>query len=368
MARQGADLVVIGGGVMGLWSAWAALEAGRSVLVLDRAEPGAGASGGMIGALAPHLPDRWNPKKQYQFEALCTLEKDIAQVDAASGLTSGYGRIGRLQPLTGRALDHTEERLAGARAHWAGMAEMDLRPADMAPDWAAPDMAEAWLFDTLTARVAPRRLIASLAAAITARGGQIRTACTVTGVAPGVVETTDGPIKAETIILAAGVPAFELIAPLVAEVPGRAEKGQALTLPIAAPADMPLIYGNGTYVLPHADGTIAIGATSERVFDDSCGTDALLDASLDRARALCPWIRGVTPSRRWAGLRPRGNGRDPMLGSVPGAPGVFAMMAGFKISFGIAAKAARDVLHEVDTGEARTPETFRVAHHLGKGD
>jgi glycine oxidase len=368
MARQSADLVVVGAGIMGLWAAWAALDAGRSVRVLDRSHPGAGASGGMIGALAPHLPDRWNAKKQYQFEALCGLEQEISAVEAVSGLSAGYGRIGRLQPITGRAMDHTQERLNGAREHWGEAARMALHPADMAPHWASPDIAEGWLHDTLTARVAPRRLIASLAAAIRARGGVIEEDRPVSEITSGYVETHHGTVRAETIILAAGVPAFDLIAPLVGERPGRAEKGQALTLPIAAPADMPLIYGNGTYVLPHADGTIAIGATSERAFDDPDSTDALLDASLERARVLCPWIRGIKPSARWAGLRPRGNGRDPMLGAVPGAAGVYTMMAGFKISFGIAAKAARDVLHEIETGEPRMPDTFRVAHHLGKGD
>lgn len=368
MARDSADVIVIGAGIMGLWSAWMALEAGLSVLVLERNCVGAGASGGMIGALAPHLPDRWNAKKQYQFEALCALEHEIRAVEETSGLSTGYGRIGRIQPLSGGGLARAEERLAGAQEFWGDTAQMSLVPANALPEWADPKAGEAWLHDTLTARVDPRALLVGLAKAITRRGGQIVTGVTVESISPGEITTKTDTYRAPAIILAAGVPAFDLIAPLVGENPGRAEKGQALLLGISAPVGVPLIYGNGTYVLPHANGKIAVGATSERQFDDPNSNDTLLDESLNRARALCPWIGTTEPIERWAGLRPRGNGREPMLGAIPNTPGVYAMMAGFKISFGIAAKAARDVLNEIQTGTSTLPETFRVPHHLGKGD
>ena len=77
------DLLVIGGGVFGLTVARAARQAGMSVRVIEAARPGAGASGGPVGALTPHAPTRWRPMMAFQFQALLSLS-GIA--DPAKGL------------------------------------------------------------------------------------------------------------------------------------------------------------------------------------------------------------------------------------------------------------------------------------------
>ena len=78
------DLLVAGGGVMGLWTALFAARAGMSVCLAERRHIGAGASGGVLGALMPHLPDRWNAKKAFQFDALVSLEAEIAALEGES--------------------------------------------------------------------------------------------------------------------------------------------------------------------------------------------------------------------------------------------------------------------------------------------
>ncbi|MER2509538.1 MAG: FAD-dependent oxidoreductase, partial [Amaricoccus sp.] len=58
-----AEVLVIGAGIFGLATALACARRGMSVIVADRAEPGAGASGGPVGALSPHPRRcrRWPP-------------------------------------------------------------------------------------------------------------------------------------------------------------------------------------------------------------------------------------------------------------------------------------------------------------------
>ncbi len=75
-----ADLLVIGGGIMGLWAAVKAARAGLSVTLLEEARVASGASGGLLGALMPHMPDRWSEKKQFQFDALLSLEDEVLQL------------------------------------------------------------------------------------------------------------------------------------------------------------------------------------------------------------------------------------------------------------------------------------------------
>ncbi|KJS09664.1 MAG: hypothetical protein VR78_15590, partial [Hoeflea sp. BRH_c9] len=63
----------------------------------------------------------------------------------------------------------------------------------------------------------------------------------------------------------------------------------------------------------------------------------------------------------------RAIGRDPMLGPVPGAPGVLAMAGGFKISFGIAHRMADALVALITRAEGpEVPESFSVAWHAAK--
>lgn len=70
-------LLVVGGGIMGLWAAVKAERLGIETLLVEADRTGGGASGGLLGALMPHMPDRWSDKKQFQFDALVALEKRL---------------------------------------------------------------------------------------------------------------------------------------------------------------------------------------------------------------------------------------------------------------------------------------------------
>ncbi|MDP5364989.1 MAG: FAD-dependent oxidoreductase, partial [Paracoccaceae bacterium] len=64
-----ADVTVLGAGIFGLSVAWACVQRGARVRVIDPHGPGAGSSGGIVGALAPHVPEQWNDKKAFQFDS-----------------------------------------------------------------------------------------------------------------------------------------------------------------------------------------------------------------------------------------------------------------------------------------------------------
>ena len=57
------DVIVVGAGIFGLACAYACAKRRLKVLVIDAEDLGTGASGGIVGAMAPHTPDQWNPKK-----------------------------------------------------------------------------------------------------------------------------------------------------------------------------------------------------------------------------------------------------------------------------------------------------------------
>ncbi|PVA06330.1 NAD(P)/FAD-dependent oxidoreductase [Thalassorhabdomicrobium marinisediminis] len=336
------DLEVRGAGVFGLSIAWECARRGAKVRVVDPGGVGAGASGGIVGALAPHVPEQWNPKKAFQLESLLLAGGWWQAVEAASGLSSGYGRTGRLQPLIegGEAL--AMARAESAATLWQGRAVWEV--VEATTGFAPLTPAGKLIRDTLSARLHPAQACAALAAAIRARGGQI-------------VPTAEPPHRGP-VVWATGWQGLEALTRQHSRMVGAGIKGQAVLLDFDA-RDQPQLFVDGLHVIPHADGTTAIGSTTEREFDDPTGTDAQCDALLAKARARVPALAEARELRRWAGVRPRARTRAPMLGAHPFRPGHFIANGGFKIGFGMAPLCAETLADLILDGQDAIPDAFR---------
>lgn len=343
MARH---LTVVGAGIFGLCCSWELARRGARVTVIEAERIGAGPSGGTVGALAPHAPGAWNPKKQTQLEALIAAESWWGAVRDAGGSDPGYARNGRLQPVAPGAEDQARARVEAAAQDWPAPFRMTLTDA---PSGAlVPDSASGlWLADNLTARLSPRAAGAALAAAIRASGGEIIESA-------GRQRPEDLPQGA---IWATGVQGLADLGRDLGHKAGDGVKGQSALLAHAAP-DAPQVFADGLHVVPHADGTTAIGSTSEPGRDDTA-TDDQLDTLIARARALCPQLAGARVLERWAGIRPRAVSRAPLVGPWPGRPGHFIANGGFKIGFAMAPAVAAMLADLVLDDSDRIPTGFR---------
>ncbi|MDX3927198.1 MAG: FAD-binding oxidoreductase [Shinella sp.] len=368
------DVLVVGGGIMGLWAALMAGREGLSVLVLERGRIGAGASGGVLGALMPHLPDRWNAKKQFQFDALVSLEAEVAGLEARTGLSAGYRRCGRVIPL---AKPHLRQIALGhgrdAETSWRGEFAFTVGDEPVAPGWpATSSMACGLVFEGLAARVSPRGLLAVLRAALDGMANvALREGAEATAIDPvaGAVRLVGGErIAFGHAILSAGVSSFgfmdSLCSPL-ARAAGSAVKGQAALLEADIDPAFPIVFSDGLYVVAHEGGKVAVGSTSENTFADPLSTDHRLDDVISQARLMVPAIAQAKVVERWAGLRPKAIGRDPMIGLHPDFRRLSLMTGGFKISFGVAHELARAVIEEMKAGTpSSVPASFSVEAHL----
>lgn len=343
------DLTIRGAGIFGLSIAWEALCRGATVRLVDPHGVGAGSSGGVVGALAPHTPENWNPKKAFQFESLLRADTFWQGVEAVSGISSGYARTGRLQILEDdRAVSLARDREEGARTFWGDHATWRVVEAGDFGGWGPVSPTGLLVHDTLTARLNPHRACTSLAAAIVARGGEV------------VTEAEDEG----AVVWATGWAGLRDLSEALAKPVGSGVKGQALTLKHRAPEDAPQVFVDGLHIVPHVDGTVAIGSTSEREFDDPASTDDKLDPLLEKAVEAMPILHGAPVVHRWAGVRPRARTRAPMLGAWPGRPGHFVANGGFKIGFGVAPKVAEVMTGLLLDGCDAIPEGFRVEDNL----
>jgi glycine oxidase len=340
MARV--EMTVRGAGIFGLSIAWAAARRGARVRVIDPWGVGAGSSGGVVGALSPHVPEAWNAKKAFQLESLLMAGDWWAAVEAAAGRPSGYGRLGRLQPLADApAVELARGRAAGAAELWQGHAEWRVVKATGGA-W-EPVSPSGWLVeDTLSARIAPRMALGG-----TGCGGE------VVGGRRAVRGRDVGPV-----IHATGVPGLEALTAALGRKVGSGVKGQALSLRFEA-RDRPQLFADGLHVVPHADGTVAVGSTSETSWIEE-GTDGQMEGLLVRAVAAVPALAGAEVVKRWAGVRPRAVSRAPLLGPWPGRTGHFVANGGFKIGFGMAPKVAEVMADLVLEGRDGVPEGFRL--------
>ncbi|MGB7323211.1 MAG: FAD-binding oxidoreductase, partial [Albidovulum sp.] len=169
-----ADVTVVGGGIFGLSVAWECARRGARVLVTERDSIGAGSSGGIVGALAPHVPENWNAKKAFQLESLLLAEGFWAGVGAASDHDPGYERSGRVQVLADAgAVTLAKQRSQTAKDLWQGHAVWKVVP-HPGDGWVPASPSGYVVEDTLSARLHPRQASHALVAAIRSRGGVVR--------------------------------------------------------------------------------------------------------------------------------------------------------------------------------------------------
>lgn len=339
-------VLIIGAGVFGLSIARSLKAAGHEVLVVDAVAPGTGASGTPLGVLAPHSPDRWNEKKQAQFEALTSLAIVADQLHAETGIDIGYRRCGRLIPLTREHHPALWTARAGdAVTNWCGQAMLSVVTPQA--DWIDPSAAPfGAALCSLSARIDARAYCRALAASV--GEGAIRSGLRLERLEPLKAAFENGEIlTARQIVLATGADAFRFLpTPEGGDPPGRGEKGQAALLRLKPGADIsafPLIYSDRLYVVPQGADTVAVGATSERDFTHPTDCDAQLDTLIERAKGLCPALEDATVTERWARLRPRAADKRLLVGAHPEIAGVTVATGGFKTGLAMAHTVGRTV-------------------------
>ncbi len=349
---MGIDLTVRGAGVVGLACAHQAARRGARVRVIDPDGVASGASGGVVGALMPHAPDagRWTPAKAFQLDSLLLARRFWPEVEAASGLSTGYARAGRLQPVAdAAALAVARARGEAARALWRDGAAWEVVEARglRHGGWGPASPSGLVVRDTMSAHLDPRRACAALAAALAALG----------------VEIVRDAREEGAVLHATGHAGLAALSQGRARAVGAPVKGQAALLSHDA-AGAPQIYAGGLHVVPHLDGTVGVGSTTEAAWADPSGTDARLDDVIARARAAVPALAGAAVIRRWAALRPRARTRAPVMGPWPGRAGAFVANGGFKIGLGLAPGMAAVMADLILEGRDAIPEGLRVEDAL----
>jgi glycine oxidase len=319
------DVIVVGAGVIGLACGWRIAEAGASVAVVDRASPGAGASGVAAGMLAPAT------EADFGGERLLELNLDSARrwPRFAAELAERAGRAVALEPSGALlvAIDPDDARELGrlGRLHdelGLGSERLTRTQARALEPGLAPGIAGA-LLSPGDAAVEPRALMAALAVALDAAGGELIVGLdaevAVAGGRVAGIRTEVGELAAGIVVVAAGVESPALAGlPAEARPPVRPVKGQLLRLRRGGAAQLPerIVRTPRCYVVPRASGEVVVGATMEERGDRAVTAGAVRDL-LEAAWEVLPDTSELELVDAVAGLRPVTPDNLPLIG--PGA-------------------------------------------------
>ena len=305
-SRESFDAVVVGGGLIGAACVDALAERGLSTCLLEAGSFCREASWAGAGILHPIHPWNYPDALQPLLRAGPASHEAVANALAQdTGIDVGYRRTGLL--VMGDALDELET--------WCGdRIRCERVPARSREPNIAIDGDALWLPDA--AQVKSHKLTEAYLARARARGAVLRERRSVTSLAPGLVETTHGPIQAHRTILCAGAWSSRL-EPRVEVEPVR---GQILLVHHAM--QRMVVFPDGEYVVPREDGVALFGSTLEKVGFDARPTGDAYDHLGARAASLLG-CESVAERAAWAGLRPGTDSGLPYLGQDSGRPDLF---------------------------------------------
>jgi glycine oxidase len=320
----GSDVVVVGGGVIGLSIAYALAREGVRATVVERGEVGQGASWAGAGMIPPHTERvATNPTIELRSWSAVLYPEWSQRLREETGIDNGYRRTGGVD-VAATLAEENELRSSAGRWRAERVVFERLEPADFARVEPAlnPDLRVAYFLPDRAQIRNPRHLKA-LSAALVGRGVAIRTGQAVLGFDRDggrvtAVRLEDEAISCSTVVVAAGAWTGALLADLGVWVATPPLKGQIVLLRSPRPLLRRVVEHGKNYLVPRDDSRILIGATEEEAGFDARPTEQALRDLLAEGTRLCPVLAEAEVERWWAGLRPGSIDSRPYLGLAPG--------------------------------------------------
>lgn len=327
------DVAVVGGGVLGNFIAYDLAREGLGTCLLEKGYTAAGTSGAThawiyVSTKTPGHYGRFSYASSLRYEALA----------AEHGVDFQYERSGGLSMIwTPEALE--EARKVVAEQNAAGIACELLTPEEVAErePIVSPRAIVGAIYGPLDGCVNPFDVMYIMNRLAQEAGASFRPYSAVTGVvrdASGFrIATTTGEVRAERIVIAAGVWSLEIASMIGFRIPVTPSRGQVLVSE-SMPRTVRHILANGSIRQLIERGVVLFGRVMETDQTENVTTYEGLQAALEDVLALAPSMADVRVVRSYAGIRPKPFDDLPILGEVPGHPGVYTAVTHSGVTLG----------------------------------
>lgn len=318
--NRNSEILIIGGGVIGLSIAIELKFRGADVTVISRSfdEAATNAAGGM---LAPGA-ERISPGAMFDlcWRSLELYPSYINKLESLTGLKTGYWPCGIITPVY-QLNPGEKHQFENANCQWLDRDALEkIQPglsSEVIGGWLYSQDAQVdnrLLFATLkeAAKLLKINLIEGIVGEIIEEKGRIKN-----------VKSSVGDLSANSYVLAAGAWSSRLMS-----VPVFPRKGEMLSLIVPQkylekreegkvdwlPLKQVLFGKDGCYIIPRQDGRIVIGATSEDVGFSNGNTVAGIQSLLGKAVRCYPVLKDFKIDELWWGFRPATPDEMPILG------------------------------------------------------
>ncbi|BAZ44566.1 FAD dependent oxidoreductase [Chondrocystis sp. NIES-4102] len=356
-------IVIIGCGIVGAAIAYElSLVAGLDITVVEQHTPASGSTGAALGVLMGVISQKKKGRawrlRQTSLKRYQTL---IPELQAITGLSIPVNRQGVLKLLfegdnfeqwqklqAFRALEGWE-LIIGDRAYLNQQCPHLLNDQIIGAVYSPNDL-----------QVNPVKLTEALVAAATLNGVKFYFHSTVinclthsqdNGLSCNKIETTQGEIAVDQLVISAGLGSTPLTQFLQQTIPIVPVLGQAIRFKLNQPLGksdfQPVITGNDIHIVPLGNQEYWLGATVEFPIPtaETIADPQLLEQVKQGAIAFCPQLKDATILETWSGKRPRPDGISaPIIGTLPGYSNVLLATAHYRNGVLLAPATALDIV------------------------
>jgi glycine oxidase len=324
-----ADVLIVGGGVIGLTTAFYLTEEGARVTVIDQADFGRQSSWAGAGILpqgneltASDPVDQFRSRSSRMFVDLSAKLRDRTSID------NGYMLSGGIELLDAEEVDDEEWRSGGADIIHLDSARLhELEPL------LSPSLSEGYYLPAM-AQVRNPRHIQSLLAACHLNHADLLPNCPVHALSPHGksvrVETKDGRIEANRVMVAGGAWTDQLLAGLGWSLGVKPIRGQIALLNTGQQKLQHILLWGKRYLVPRDDGRVLVGSTEEDAGFDPRATASVVSELINLGVSIVPALADATVERAWAGSRPGSPDGLPYLDRLPDSDNVFIAAGHFR--------------------------------------
>ncbi|MEA5478557.1 glycine oxidase ThiO [Pseudanabaena galeata UHCC 0370] len=299
------DVLIIGGGIIGLATAIALSQKGANVTVVERDICGRGATWAAAGMLAPEAERLEGDLLEFGIRSREMYPQWIANLMRLSGQDCGYWCCGMIAPV----LEESDRQIISEHPKYINREESRKRQSGLGE----AILGSLWLPED--GQVNNRKLTQALLTTARSLSIKILEGTTVYQIVHDQnrvthLDTSAGRLQSDRYVLATGAWTRSLL-PL----PIKPIKGQMLSVFDGDRKLQRVIYAPSCYIVPRQDGTIVIGATVEDNGFSQGNTAAGIAQLLNRAISVYPAIADMQITETWWGFRPHAPNEVPLLGA-----------------------------------------------------
>ena len=356
----GHEILILGGGIIGLSLAYELSMLGQSVIVIERESVGRAASWAGVGILPPAASTAVDdPLEQLRALSHRLHAEWAVRLRSETGLDNGWRASGGVYLATSRgeaatlAANQLWWQELGIRAErWSGQDLIHHEP-KLTPLARSPQLQSVWWLPD-ECQVRPPHHMRALQQACIQRGVRFLEHCPVQQIEPqghtGVrLQTAHGVIEGQRLCITAGPWTRGLLEPLRVSTGILPIRGQVILYHPETRWLHSVINEGHRYLVPRDDGRILVGSNEEEVGFVCEGNQRAIEELHAWACSILPELSSVTIEKSWAGLRPGSFDSYPYIGRLSTYPQIFVAAghyrAGIHLSCGTASVLAELMLH-----------------------